>query len=93
MSAPVGLPDHDYHVMTQQPHAERIRWLPPQRLEDRTREVRTTCRCRATVYTLVSGGGQMHIRREDQRGTVETDRMPHRQAEELWERLLLGQAL
>ncbi len=88
-----GPHSHDYHVMAQQPHAERIRWLPPQRLEDRTREVRTTCRCRAIVYTLVSGGGQMHIRREDHDGQLETYRMPTRAAEELWDRLLLGKAV
>ncbi|GII76655.1 hypothetical protein Sru01_16370 [Sphaerisporangium rufum] len=55
--------------------------------------LRWTCQCRCTVYYLIAAGGQMYIARTGPGGRVETERMRHVHARELWRRVLLGDAV
>ncbi|WP_147269060.1 hypothetical protein [Sphaerisporangium album] len=88
-----GHADHGPHVAPAARAARRITWLQPQSQEERRRTVQWTCACRATVYQMIAGGGQMHIARVDRRGRFETHRMSHRDAELLWQDLLFGRAI
>jgi hypothetical protein len=89
-----GSVDHGYHMPKPEANAERIDWRAPQDREQKPRELRWTCDCRATVYTLISGGGQMFIRRDPRTGErAETERMPYAQAEALWKDLMSGKAI
>ncbi|GII77484.1 hypothetical protein Sru01_24660 [Sphaerisporangium rufum] len=88
-----GYAYHGPHVLPAGATAERVQWRPLRPRGERHRVLRWTCRCRSTVYYLVAGGGQMHIRRTGPGGRVETDRMRHVHALELWRRLLLGDAV
>jgi hypothetical protein len=75
---------------------ETINWLPPVRRSERVRVRRHTCECRATIYELCHSGGLMFIRRttrSDQTSTIhETERLITVRMEDLWTRLIVGQA-
>ncbi|RCG23376.1 hypothetical protein DQ384_33960 [Sphaerisporangium album] len=88
-----GHADHGPHVLSAERTARRITWLQPQSQEERRRTVQWTCACRATVYYLIAGGGQMHIARVDRSGRHVTHRMSHRDAQVLWNDVLFGRAV
>ncbi len=79
---------------TRQPDAEEIEWRRIHGDVQRVRLVDRTCACKATVYELCAAGGQRFIRRTtgEQREVQESPRMVCRAADELWERVLTGQA-
>lgn len=92
MTATDGVAGHGYHVPIAQSGCLQVRWWPAQG-EVRERELRWTCPCKARVYHLMAGGGFAWIRRTEPGGTSgETVRMSYRDAEDLWTKILLGQA-
>ncbi|MFC4586753.1 hypothetical protein [Sphaerisporangium corydalis] len=94
LTSTAGHADHGPHVPRPLEGCERIVWHPPMHLESRPRVLRWTCECRARVYYLVVGGGRAHIRCADRQreGERETTRMRYTQVENLWLKILLGQA-
>ncbi|WP_204074529.1 hypothetical protein [Planotetraspora phitsanulokensis] len=66
------------------------------RRSDRVRVRKHTCDCMATIYELCYAGGLLFIRRTirelDSRVAHETDRLITVRMEDLWMRLILGQA-
>ncbi|MEU7746967.1 hypothetical protein [Nonomuraea sp. NPDC049158] len=87
---------HGPHAASQQPGAQVVTWLNPDPFAERVRVVRHTCECRARIYELCAAGGLVWVRVTDRlgRSTVvkETHRFRTREAEELWLKILLGQA-
>ncbi|GIH29378.1 hypothetical protein Aph01nite_76880 [Acrocarpospora phusangensis] len=75
----------------------KIRWRKPTDRGATIRERASTCSCRATVYSLLTAGGLMFIRRfVDEDGEVEVRDSPWVrpvEAEEVWESLLKGHAV
>ncbi|WP_433414984.1 hypothetical protein ACQP1V_36140 [Microtetraspora malaysiensis] len=88
----MGYADHGPHVAQALATREEIKWHKEAAPGPRCRALRWTCRCRAPRYFLFTGGGRLFIGRQDARGWFETTRLPHQQAEELWMRLLTGEA-
>lgn len=81
------------------PHAaddESIDWRDPLPRLGRVRVLRHTCECRARAYELCAGGGCAWIRRTDRSPTVmavkESCPTSYREAGDLWEKLLSGEA-
>jgi hypothetical protein len=70
--------------------------LKDTRRSDRVRVRRHTCDCKETIYELCHAGGLMFIRRtvRELGGPVahETERLITVRMEDLWMRLILGQA-
>jgi hypothetical protein len=96
-----GNADHGAHVPSGSPgdHVTEILWLAPTSNERRARELRWTCGCRRTVYTLMTGAGRAWIRRRVRASAAEgdvryndTERMLRPQAEEVWANILRGLA-
>ncbi|MCT9932848.1 hypothetical protein N5079_21820 [Planotetraspora sp. A-T 1434] len=87
---------HGIHVAPLQADHERINWMVPTHRSDRIRVRRHTCDCKATIYELCHAGGVLFIRRtirRDEGNRVhETERLITVRMEDLWTRLILGQA-
>ncbi|MFB9722323.1 hypothetical protein [Planobispora longispora] len=88
---------HGPHAATRQANADRIVWREADRRFARIRVTRHTCECRARIFELCAAGGLGWIRLTDRLGegkttVLETDALPMRQAEELWWKVLFGQA-
>jgi hypothetical protein len=87
---------HGIHVAPLQSEHVRIAWHHPTRRSDRARVRRHTCDCKATIYELCHSGGLLYIRRtvRDMEGYVirETERLITVRMEDLWNKLILGQA-
>ncbi|MCW2901774.1 MAG: hypothetical protein JWO67_4039 [Streptosporangiaceae bacterium] len=90
--------EHDTHVRTAVHDAEKLQWVewPPSAT---SRVVERTCWCRARLYELRSAGGHRHIVRTDRippaagppivRYTIP---LPAAQTDDLWKKLIDGQA-
>ncbi|GAA4564791.1 hypothetical protein [Planotetraspora kaengkrachanensis] len=89
-------PYHGIHVAPLQPEHVKIRWLKDTRRCDHVRVRRHTCDCKSTIYELCHAGGLMFIRRTIREGDAqiahETERLITARMEDLWMRLILGQA-
>ncbi len=92
-----GNDGHGWHIPPAEDDAQQIDWRDPQDREQNPRELRWTCERHPTVYTLVAGGGLLHIRRDQREGddviSAETERMPYAQAERVWTALMTGKAI
>ncbi|MCC5579122.1 hypothetical protein IMZ11_26195 [Microtetraspora sp. AC03309] len=88
----MGYAGHGPHVAHALATCEAIEWHEAVAPGPRCRALRWTCKCRAPRYFLYTGGGPLFIGRQDGRGWHESTRLPYRQAEELWMRLLTGEA-
>lgn len=80
-----------------QPGHEEVAWAEPTERMARVRVLENTCeQCRAISYELCAAGGRRFIRRTDRTKTppevTETEHLPAAQIDDLWRRLLNGQA-
>ncbi|GAA1271692.1 hypothetical protein Psi02_52010 [Planotetraspora silvatica] len=95
-SVAIAPPYHGIHVAPLQREHERIKWMRDTRRSDRVRVRRHTCDCKETIYELCHAGGLLFIRRtvREPGGPVahETERLITVRMEDLWMRLILGQA-
>jgi hypothetical protein len=95
-SGKLPAPFHGVHVAPEQEAHEKIPWRKPAPRCSRVRVRRHTCECRATLYELCMAGGLVLIRRTIWKvgGPIvaETDWLQSRRAEELWQRLLVGES-
>lgn len=83
--------DHGIHAADPASDAEAIEWIPVHMPLERGRVREHTCRCRAVTYELCSAGSWW-IRRYDGRRVVESGHVAASRAQELWGRLLRGEA-
>ncbi|GGP04692.1 hypothetical protein LDL08_04415 [Nonomuraea glycinis] len=91
------VPDfHGPHVRSRRFDAESVEWREPIPRFQRVRVRRHTCECKPRVYELRTAGGLAWIRRTDRlKSVIKVSESPPRlfgEVEELWEKLLAGQA-
>ncbi len=75
-----------------QPQAEPVEWEPSLPRTNRVRVRAHTCVCESPIYELCAAGGLGFVRRSTGEPPVESARLPFRAAEDLWWRILSGQA-
>lgn len=87
---------HGPHVSVRTAEAESIDWHDPLPRFCRVRVLRHTCECRARIYEFCASSGLAWIRRTDRSPSAVTVKESHptsyRKAEELWKKLLAGEA-
>lgn len=99
MSSPFPLaltaPLHGLHVAPLQRDHHKLDWDLERDRSERVRVRAHTCECKTVVYELCAGGGLMFVRRQYRAGgetvVYETDRWITSHAEQVWQRLLLGE--
>ncbi|MFF4772512.1 hypothetical protein ACFY05_06605 [Microtetraspora fusca] len=89
-------PFHGIHVAPLQKAHEKLEWWEPLPRASRVRVHLHTCECKATVFELCQAGGLKFVRRSV-RGPEsvivhETEWLRVVKAEQLWQRILLGEA-
>ncbi len=84
---------HDRHVSPPTAAPEAILWRPAYARSGTERERGRTCSCRRVRYELIVSGGLTFIRRFEGDEVTESPRLFAAQGQELWEKLLLGQAV
>jgi hypothetical protein len=87
---------HGPHAADGGSDAESIEWHDPLPRFCRVRVLRHTCECRARVYEFCAAAGLAWICRTDRSPTVmvvkESHPTSYREAGDLWEKLLSGEA-
>ncbi|MFF3669869.1 hypothetical protein [Microtetraspora malaysiensis] len=87
---------HGIHVAPLQKAHEKLAWMVPAQRANKVRVHLHTCECRATIYELCQAGGLRFVRRSvrGEKGVVvrETEWLRAVKAEQLWQRILLGEA-
>lgn len=84
---------HGPHVARPGPDAELVDWSSPAHRVDRVRVRAHTCCCRRPAFELCAAAGLWFVRRVTDDGAIaESPWTPSRDAMELWEQILRGQA-
>jgi hypothetical protein len=86
---------HGIHPAPTQAGYERVDWREPLPRATRVRVRQHTCDCRPLAYELCQAGGLSFVRRIYQTDgivTVESEWLRAALAEQLWSKILLGQA-
>lgn len=85
---------HGLHVAAPCAQVEPVDWEPSRPRADRVRVREHTCSCRRPVFELCAAGGLWFVRRlsDDTSAVMESAWLSVRAAEELWSRILRGQA-
>ncbi|WP_319018610.1 hypothetical protein [Microbispora sitophila] len=84
---------HGIHPAAAQEGHEEVVWHKCQPRVSRVRVRRHTCGCKPLMFELCQAGGLLFVRRTENRTTVtETEWLRAALAEQLWHKILLGQA-
>src|SRR5437868_1468894 len=95
--AAFSVPDfhHGIHSSVQNEEVESVRWERSLPRADRMRVREFTCACRSPVFELCTAGGLWFVRRisdENPTAPMESEWMSAKAGNDLWLRILSGQA-
>ncbi|GGP18422.1 hypothetical protein GCM10012278_90540 [Nonomuraea glycinis] len=84
---------HGTHAAGPRQPSQLVEWSPPAPRTDRIRVRDHTCSCRFPTYELCTAAGLSFVRRTTSDKTItESPWLPSREAQQLWQKILHGQA-